>query len=126
MKLRIDLPSGTFLEEDVSAIVAESVYGRFCLLPRHIDMTTILAPGLFNYRNERADTYLAVDRGVLVKQGTEVNVAARLAVSGQLGFLELEVKRMLEEIDDQERITRSAVARLEADFVRRFMEFGRL
>jgi len=126
MKLVINLPSGVFLEEEVGAVVAETAHGRFCLLQRHIDMSTVLAPGLFSYRIDGVDTYLAVDRGVLVKQGHEVNVAARAAVAGELGFLEREVKRMQEEVDEQERITRSAVAKLEADFVRRFMEFGRL
>jgi len=126
MKLRINLPSGVFLEEEVGAVVAETAHGRFCLLQRHIDMSAVLVPGLFNYRIDGVDTYLAVDRGVLVKQGHEVNVAARAAVAGELGSLEREVKRMLEEVDEQERITRSAVAKLEADFVRRFMEFGRL
>lgn len=126
MKLRISLPSGIFLEEDVEAVIAEGGHGKFCLLPRHIDMTTVLVPGLFSYRIDGTDTYLAVDRGVLVKQGSTVNVAARAAVAGELGFLEKEVRRMLEEIDEQERITRSAVAKMEADFVRRFMEFGRL
>ena len=126
MILRINLPSGLFLEEEVGAVVAQSVHGRFCLLQRHIDTSTILAPGLFNYRIDGVDTYLAVDRGVLVKQGHEVTVAARAAVAGELGFLEQKVKQMQEEIDEQERVTRSAVARLEADFVRRFMEFGSL
>ncbi len=126
MKLRINLPSGIFLEEEVGSVIAESVNGRFCLLQRHIDMTTILAPGLLSYRIDGMDSYLAVDHGVLVKQGHDVNVAARAAVAGELGFLEREIKRMQKEIDEQERITRSAVARLEADFVRRFMEFGNI
>ncbi|MBI9081129.1 MAG: F0F1 ATP synthase subunit epsilon [Pseudodesulfovibrio sp.] len=125
MILRINLPTGIFVDQEVSSVVAESPRGSFCLMPRHVDMASILAPGLFCYRADGMESYLAIDRGVLVKQGRDVHVAARSAVAGELGFLEGEVRRMHEEMDEQERSTRSAVARLEANFVRRFMEYGR-
>ena len=60
-----------------------------------------------------------------MKQGEEVRIATRMAVSGELGVLREAVDRFLSAVDERERKTRSAVARLEADFVRRFVEFGK-
>ena len=61
----------------------------------------------------------------LVKQGDEVRIATRMAVSGELGVLRQAVDHFLSDVDDRERKARSAVARLEADFVRRFVGFGK-
>lgn len=125
MQLKILLPSKIFLDETVSKVCGESPMGGFTLKPRHIDMATVLVPGIMSYDTEDGGTVLlAVDRGVTVKQGDNVTVAARNAVRGELGELENEVRKMLEITDERERSARTAVARLEADFVRRFLEFG--
>ena len=125
MNLKILLPSKVFLDERVVKINGESPIGAFTLKPRHIDMATIIAPGIMSYTTEKGETaHLALDRGVAVKRGDEVLVASRNAVRGELGELEKEVRNMLEITDERERSTRTAVARLEADFVRRILEFG--
>lgn len=124
MILRILLPSKIFLDESVTKIIAESPMGEFTLKPRHIDMASALAPGIMTYINENGKTiHLAVDRGLIVKRGSQVTVAANKAIRGKLGKLESDVRGMLKEMDERERSTRTAVARLEADFVRRFLEF---
>lgn len=125
MKLKILLPSKVFMDDAVTKVVGESPMGGFTLKPKHIDMATAIAPGIMTYRTEAGVTvHLAVDRGVAVKRGDEVTVAAHHAVRGELGELEKEVRKMLTVTDERERSARTAVARLEADFVRRFLEFG--
>jgi len=37
MNLKILLPAGILLNEQVNKVIAEAVNGSFCLLPRHID-----------------------------------------------------------------------------------------
>lgn len=126
MKLRILLPSKVFLDEEVVKVTGESPLGGFTLKPRHIDMATAIVPGIMSYRTESGeDIHLAVDRGVAVKRGPTITVAAHNAVRGELGTLESEVRKMLTVTDEHERTARTAVARLEADFVRRFLEFGK-
>lgn len=125
MNLIILLPSKIFLDETVTRITAESPLGGFTLKPRHIDMATALAPGIMTYHTEDGEkVHLAVARGVAIKRGDQVTVAANNAVRGELGELENEVRTMLAVTDERERSARTAVARLEADFVRRFLEFG--
>ncbi len=126
MRLKILMPSEVFLDEEVSKVVGEGPSGSFCLLPRHIDYVTALVPGIMSYQTtEREEYFLALHRGVLVKQGDQVLVSARLAVRGGLGKLQEEVKRMISVVDEKEKMTRSACARLEANLVHRFVEFGK-
>jgi F-type H+-transporting ATPase subunit epsilon len=126
MRLKISLPSGAFMDEETIKIVAESPRGEFCLLPRHVDYVTALIPGILSYHTAQGEeVFLAVDHGILVKQGDHVFVSARHALQGALGELDTEVDRMISEVDEKETATRTSVARLEAGFVRRFLEFGK-
>jgi F-type H+-transporting ATPase subunit epsilon len=126
VNLKILLPSKVFLDEKVLKITGESPLGGFTLKPRHIDMSTCIVPGLMSYETTSGETVLlAVDRGVVVKRGRDVTVAANSAVRGELGKLEEELRTMLTVADEHEHSARTAVARLEADFVRRFLEFGK-
>ncbi len=126
MKLKVFQPVAIFLETGARRIVAEGPAGSFGILPRHVDLATALSPGILGYETDQGrEAFLAVDGGILVKQGDEVLVATRLAVSGELGALRKTVDRFLTEVDERERKARSAVARLEASFVRRLVEFGK-
>lgn len=123
--MKIFLPEALFLEGVVSRVIAEGPQGSFALLPRHIDMATALRPGILSFVTGGEEAFVALEGGMLVKMGDEVLVATRSAVKGELGVLRREVERMVSEVEEKERKARSAVARLEADFVRRFVEFGR-
>jgi F-type H+-transporting ATPase subunit epsilon len=126
LKLRIFQPSRLFLETEATRVVAEGPDGGFGLLPRHIDVAVALVPGLLSYTSTAGEErFVALNGGILVKQGDVVSVATRMAIKGELGALKEAVERLLSEVDERERKTRSAVARLEADFVRRFVEFGK-
>jgi F-type H+-transporting ATPase subunit epsilon len=124
MTLKILLPTEVLLEEAVNKITAEASNGSFCLLPRHIDFVAALVPGLLSYEDKQGhEIFLAVDEGVLVKQGEEVFVSTRNALRGpDLGVLEKTVKEQFLSLDDREKTARSAVAKIEASFVRRFLE----
>lgn len=127
MKLKILLPSHVFLDEPVRKIIAEAENGHFCLLPRHVDFAAALVPGILSWvTREGEECFAAVDEGVLVKCGAEVLVSTRNAVRGpQLGVLKQTVDEVFRRLDEQERKSRSALARMEADFARRFWELGR-
>lgn len=126
MRLRVFQPSEILLDKTVSKVVAESPAGSFGLRPRHLDMATALVPGILTYWTvHEGEMFLAVNGGILVKQGEAVLVATPMAVSGRLGDLRRVVEKFISDIDERERKSRSAVARLEADFVRQFVEFGK-
>ncbi len=124
MNLKILLPDHVFLEEGVRKVIAEALNGQFCLLPRHIDFVTALVPGLLSYESEDGKEYfVAVDEGVLVKSGREVLVSVRNAMLGpDLKQLRRVVEEEFKILDEHERAARSAVSRIEVNFIRRFLE----
>ncbi len=124
MKLTICQTSEIFLNEEITRVTAESPLGSFCMLPRHTDMATALVPGIVSYKTpDGKEKFVALNGGILTKQGDQVAIATQMAVKGELGALKKAVEKMISDIDERERRTRTAVARLEADFVKRFMEF---
>jgi F-type H+-transporting ATPase subunit epsilon len=126
MKLLIVLPADVFLDEAVDKVVAFGPQGAFGIRPRHLDMAAALAPGILSYWTlDGGEHFLAVNGGILVKQGQQVQVATRMAVSGSLGELHKAVSRFVADVDERERQARGAVARLEAHFIRQFVEFGK-
>ncbi len=124
MRLKVLLPSRVLVDEQVSKVVAEAGNGFFALLPRHVDFLAALVPGLFSFVTEEGqEEFLAVDEGILVKVGQEVLVSTRNATRGpDLGALRRTVEEQYRLRDERERQTRSALAKLEADLVRRFID----
>jgi len=124
MNLKVLLPTEVLLEEEAGKVTAEAENGSFTLLPQHIDFVTALAPGLLSYwdRQDR-ERFLAVNQGILVKSGNEVLVSVRDAVpGGELGALRRIVEERFMHLDEHEKTAQTAMARIEAGFVRRFLE----
>lgn len=125
MKLKIFLPTRIFLETEAANVTATALNGSFGLRPNHIDFVSALVPGLLVYRasDDSEERFVAIDRGVLIKQGHEVRVSVRNAISdAPLEELLDVVEERFAELDEQDKQVQTAVARLEADFLRRFMQ----
>ncbi len=124
MKLRVLTPTEVVVDEEVRKVSAEAVNGSFTMLPRHIDFATALLPGILSYADEDgAMHYLAIDEGILVKRGPEVSVSTPDAVTGPaLEGLREAVRVRFQEVDEQEKRARTALAKLELSLVRRYLE----
>lgn len=127
MRLTIMLPSHIFLDEDAAKVIAEAENGQFCLLPRHADFTAALVPGILAYWDPQGEErWVAVDEGILVKYGPEVRVATRQAVLGRnREDLRQTVDDVFRRLDEQEKKTLTALARMETEFARRLWELGK-
>jgi len=126
MKLRVILPTGVLVDQEVTKVTAEAENGSFCLLPRHIDFLAALVSGLLSFETETGDEeYLAIDEGVLVKCGPEVMVSTRNGVRGApLGQLRQAVEKQFRVLDEREQQARTILTKLEADLVGRFIRLG--
>lgn len=124
MRLTVLLPTEVLVDEDVAKVVAEAQNGFFGLLPRHVDFVAALVPGILSFTDgEGRVQYLAVDEGVLVKCGRDVRVSVLNAARGDsLGDLRDTVASRFRELDDEQRSARTALGRLEAGALRRFLE----
>lgn len=129
MHLRVNLPSGVVVDEDVVKVVAEAPNGHFCLLPRHVDFVAALVPGILAFilpaKEATAGTeqFLAIDEGMLVKRGQQVLVSTWNAVKGPLGQLKQAVNQQFRELSDREQLARLALNRIESSLVKQILEW---
>ncbi len=126
MKLKVLLPTEVLIEEEVVKVIAEAEDGSFCMKPKHVDFVAALVPGLLSFETTSGrEEFLAVDEGTLVKCGADVLVSTANAVRGpNLGTLKDTVEKQFMVVDEGQKSARSAVAKLEANFVRKFIELG--
>lgn len=119
MRVRIVTPLEVVLEREAGRLSARGAHGSFTLLPRHVDLVAALLPGLVTVDDE----VLAVDEGLLVKQGPRVVLTVREAVVGApLEALRRAVEDRFLNLDDRERRARSALALLQAGMLRRAVD----
>ncbi|MEQ9236775.1 F0F1 ATP synthase subunit epsilon [Coleofasciculus sp. E2-BRE-01] len=126
MNLKILLPTEILLDEEVTKVSAEAENGSFTLLPNHIDFVTAIVPGILFFESESTpEVFIAVDEGVLVKCGADVRVSTGRAIrSDDLDSLQQTVEEVFSRLDERERITVGAIAKLEASFARGVYEIG--
>jgi F-type H+-transporting ATPase subunit epsilon len=124
MRLRITAPHERLVDTDVSKVTAEAVDGWFCLLPRHIDLVTNLVAGVLVYEDlDGCEAFVATDEAVLVKCLDEVLVSTPYAVTGAaLGDLRATVAERFRARDERDLVARAAMRKLEATFLRGFMD----
>jgi F-type H+-transporting ATPase subunit epsilon len=124
MTIKILLPTEILVDEPTGKVIAEADNGAFCMLPRHADLVTALVPGVLSYWDvDGTERFAAIDEGTLVKCGDEVLVSTLNGVLGNaLAELRHLVQRSFLELDDHERMARSALSRLEAGTLRRFTQ----
>ncbi|WP_448565086.1 F0F1 ATP synthase subunit epsilon [Trichothermofontia sp.] len=126
MQLKVMQPTQVVIDQPVTKVTAEGEGGSFGLLPHHVDWIAALVPGILSFEPETGEEiFLAIDEGILVKQGSVVWVSVRNAVRGvDLETLQQAIQQKFRQLDEQEQRARSTLARLEASFVREFMGLG--
>jgi F-type H+-transporting ATPase subunit epsilon len=125
VNLRILLPFKIFARlENVSQIIVETLEGSFGLLAHRLDCVAALVPGILSYTTpDSGTTYLAIDRGLLVKRGDDVSISVRRAIRGaSLSELHQAVLRDYLTLDAQEREMRSVVSKIESGLIGRIAE----
>ncbi|UQI39313.1 F0F1 ATP synthase subunit epsilon [Vreelandella venusta] len=127
MQVTLRLPAMTLHQGPASRLFAVAENGAFGMLPNHIDFVTALVPSvLILTLADGEEQIFGIDEGILVKKSHQVEIAIRRGVQGtDLASLKETVQRNFIEVDEDERVARSALARLEAGMVRRFADLQR-
>lgn len=122
MQICLRLPSKVLFDGPATRLRGEAADGGFGILPNHVDFVTALVPSvLLITQADGHERIFGIDEGLLVKQGATVEVVARRgAESNSLDALHDTVSSQFAALDDEERVARAALSRLEADMVRRF------
>jgi F-type H+-transporting ATPase subunit epsilon len=126
MNLKVLIPTKILIDQDVTKVIAEAENGAFCLLPRHIDFLTALVPGILSFTIESGqEIFLAIDEGILVKQGEQVFVSTLQAIrDDHLETLQETVDQKFQVLNEQEKLTRSALAKFEIIIMRHFQQLS--
>jgi len=124
MRLKVLLPTEVLVDEPVRKIDAEAEDGALTLLPRHADLAATIVPSVLSFESPGGrEEFVAVAEGALVKCGDEVLVSVRRGVRGtELGRLQEKVRKEFQELDEREESARTALNKIEATFVHRFIE----
>lgn len=124
MNLRIRVPTEALLDTPVTRVVAEAHSGSFCLLPRHLDLVTVLVPGLLSYtRPDGSEGVVVVDHGLLTKVGSHIEVVCQRAlVAADVAGAMAALRAQMEQRSEREKRARTTLARLEVDVVRQLGE----
>ncbi|SMX48840.1 ATPase [Maliponia aquimaris] len=122
MHVYLRLPSKVLFDGPATRLRGEAADGGFCLLPNHVDFVTALVPSVLLITEAGGrERVFGIDEGLLVKKGHKVEVAIRRGVeSDGLDALRETVGSSFAGLEDEERVARAALSRLEADMVRRF------
>ncbi len=126
MHLKILLPFKVFIEvQHIKRIVAETGDGQYGFWPQRLDCVAALVAGIFMYETvEGGEKYIAVDKGIMVKAGTEVMVSVRNAIGGaDLGKLHEAVQQEFKILDEHEKNVRAVMAKMESSFITRLQKF---
>lgn len=124
MLVTLHLPTHTLFTGRATQLLAVAQNGSFGILPNHVDFVTALVPSVLTLTTLGGEERVfGIDEGLLVKKSHVVDIAIRRGVLGDaLDTLRETVRETFIEMDESERIARSALSRLEANMVRRFAE----
>lgn len=128
MDVVIRLPSRILYQGKASSLRAEGKAGSFGLLPNHTDFVTELVPSVLMLVLENGkEIFFGIDEGLLVKRDHKVSAVVRRGVAGdELTTLHQKVHDSFMQVEDDERVARAALSRLEAGMVRRLGQLKRM
>ena len=122
MTLRIFSPTGIVLDTPVDQVDFEAIDGFFTLLPRHTDMVSALKAGILTYHKGENRSYIACNRGVLVKKNDVISVSTKLAISGSnLKELKQKIAVDFKALEEERKEVNTTMARLEIGLAKGIM-----
>lgn len=81
MRLEIVTPEGTVYSDDVELVTLPGIDGQIGVLPHHVRLMTIIAPGEMMVRKNGHDEYVAIGRGIAEVTSGRVDIATDMAIA---------------------------------------------
>lgn len=96
LKLKVITPKKIALEEEILSVTAPTESGEITVLPRHMNLFTLLVEGIIKIKKTSGEDYLAIGGGYLQTDGKEINILVSRAY-GQDEIDEQMTARAIEE-----------------------------
>lgn len=74
LHLKIITPRKVVLEKDVFSVSVPTNQGEISVLPKHLNLFSLLEEGIVKIRTDKDEDYLAIGGGYLETDGEEVNI----------------------------------------------------
>ena len=114
MNLKVVTPYSVVLNTPISQVTIDAVDGFFTLKPKHIDFINALKASIISYKKEDKESFIACNRGVVVKKGDEVSISTPLAIlSDNLDELKKKIAIDFQAMEEERKEVRVSMARLE-------------
>ncbi len=125
MNLKVITPLEVFNVENVEKIYAEGIEGYFTILPRHADYVSSIVTSIFSFIKNGKREFFAVDGGVLVKYGNNVQFSIRHAIKGKdLEDLKHQMEISFKQMNEEDKKTKTALASLEGNIAKLILDLG--
>lgn len=127
MKIRVLTPTEVILEQEVIHVTAEDPTGSLGIRPGHAPLVTPLVAGIVVARAPGgAEDYVAINGGVMIVTGDQVEIVSRQAVAGRdLARLESTVLAEFDKEEQDGRTNKVAFEKMRLEFMRNVVEFDR-
>lgn len=102
LHLKIITPKKIVFEKDVEELTLPTAEGEITVLPKHINLFTLLVEGVVRIKNEEKEDFIAVGGGYLETDGKQAHVL----VSRAYGQDEIDHKATLQAIEDAKQLIR--------------------
>lgn len=104
LRLQIVSPQRVVLEKEVSSVTAPSVLGEITILPKHVNLFTLLKEGLIKIKFDHNEEYFAIGGGYLQTDGEKVIIL----VSRVFGQKEINEKIIEESLKKAQELLKTA------------------
>lgn len=102
LHLKIITPKKIVFEKDVEELTLPTAEGEITVLPKHINLFTLLVEGVVRIKNEEKEDFIAVGGGYLETDGKQAHVL----VSRAYGQDEIDHRATLQAIEDAKQLIR--------------------
>ena len=126
MNVRVRVPTKEIFNGKAVSLYGVAKEGAFGLWPKHTDYVTALVPSVLMLTDvSNQAVFFGIDHGLLVKRDEIVDVVvARAAMSHDLDELTRTIETIFKAVDEEERVARTALSRLEVNIVRQLGQLG--
>lgn len=127
MQVHLRLPTRLLFSGAASHLYAVGEQGAFGILPKHTDFVSTLVPSVLILTTAAGgELFFGIDQGLLVKRDEQIEIAVQGGLQGDdLASLAQLIEQRFTVVDEEERVARTALSRLEAGIVRRFSDLRR-
>lgn len=124
MKVEIVEPVKKLTFEEIIKVRGETEIGWFSFLPRHIDCTVSLLPGIVELEQNGGGTaYVGIDEGIFIKKGDSVRIATGNAVyAKEFENIVTAVEEQFKAFDERDKKLRSVLTKMETELSRKLLD----